>query len=119
MRKQMSRIIFVALFLCISVGVTAQAQQDQPKVVKINDATYMAPLGANVYLVTTPAGNVVIDTGSASVAPDARKLLGAEKHEIRRSQHTNQRGRGFPRCSIGPHSHRSPPSLPPPNFTLS
>jgi hypothetical protein len=24
-----------------------------------------------------------------------------QKHEIRKSQHTNQRGRGFPRCSIG------------------
>jgi|HubBroStandDraft_2_1064218.scaffolds.fasta_scaffold35406_5 hypothetical protein len=30
-----------------------EAQQDQPKVVKINDSIYMAPLGANVYLVTT------------------------------------------------------------------
>jgi alkyl sulfatase BDS1-like metallo-beta-lactamase superfamily hydrolase len=75
----MSRIITVALFLCISVGTTAQAPQE-PKVVKINDSTYMAPLGANVYLVTTPAGNVVIDTGSSSMAPDARKLLGAESH---------------------------------------
>jgi alkyl sulfatase BDS1-like metallo-beta-lactamase superfamily hydrolase len=77
----MSRIIIVALFLCISVGMTAQAQQDQPKVVKINDSTYMAPLGANVYLVTTPAGNVVIDTGTSGVAPVARKLLGAERHD--------------------------------------
>jgi alkyl sulfatase BDS1-like metallo-beta-lactamase superfamily hydrolase len=76
----MSRIISAALFLCISVGVTAQAQHEQPNVVKINDSTYMAPLGANVYLVTTPAGNVVIDTGTAVVAPDARKLLGAESH---------------------------------------
>src|ERR1700730_6664674 len=76
----MSRIISVALFLCISVGVTAQAQHEQPKVVKINDSTYMAPLGANVYLVTTPAGNVVIDTGTAVVAPDARKALVAESH---------------------------------------
>ncbi len=76
----MSQIISVALFLCISVGMTAQAQEDPPKVVKIADSIYMAPLGANVYLVTTPAGNVVIDTGTAGVAPDARKLLGAESH---------------------------------------
>jgi alkyl sulfatase BDS1-like metallo-beta-lactamase superfamily hydrolase len=81
----MSRIITVALFLCISVGMTAQAQQDQlqqdqPKVVKINDSIYMAPLGANVYLVATPAGNVVIDTGTAGVAPVARKLLGQDSH---------------------------------------
>jgi alkyl sulfatase BDS1-like metallo-beta-lactamase superfamily hydrolase len=58
--------------------MAAQAQQDQPKVVRINDSIYMAPLGANVYLVTTPAGNVVIDTGTAGVAPVARKLLGEE-----------------------------------------
>ncbi len=76
----MLRIISVALLLSISVGMTAQAQQDQPKVVKINDSIYMAPLGANVYLVTTPAGNVVIDTGTAGVAPVARKLLGEVSH---------------------------------------
>ena len=74
----MSRTTSVALFLCISVWMTAQARQDQPKVVKINDSIYMAPLGANVYLVTTPAGNVVIDTGNPGVAPDAKKLLAAE-----------------------------------------
>src|SRR5256885_2336807 len=79
-RKQMSRIISVVLFLGISVGVIAQAQQDPPRVVKINDSIFMAPLGPNVYLVTTTAGNVVIDTGSAGVAPDARKLLAAESH---------------------------------------
>jgi len=74
----MSRTTSVALFLGISVWMTAQARQDQPKVVKINDSIYMAPLGANVYLVTTPAGNVVIDTGNPVVAPDAKKLLAAE-----------------------------------------
>src|SRR5713226_6342820 len=31
----------------------------------------------------------------------SRKRQKGKKHEIRRSQHTNQRGRGFPRCSIG------------------
>jgi len=76
----MSRIISVALFLCLSVGMTAQDQQAPPKVVKINDSIFMAPFGANVYLVTTPAGNVVIDTGTAAEAPDARKLLAAESH---------------------------------------
>src|SRR5450432_3006864 len=35
---------------------------------------------ANVYLMKTPAGNVVIDTGIAGDAPEARKLLGAESH---------------------------------------
>jgi alkyl sulfatase BDS1-like metallo-beta-lactamase superfamily hydrolase len=76
----MSRIIRVALFLCIAGGMTAQTRPDPPKAVKINDSIYMVPLGANVYLVTTPAGNVVIDTGIANEAPDARKLLGAVSH---------------------------------------
>ena len=76
----MSRIITVALFLCASVAMSAQAQQEQPKVVRINDSIYMAPLGSNAYLVTTPEGNVVIDTGTSDVAPEARKLLGAESH---------------------------------------
>src|SRR5208282_2201628 len=31
----------------------------------------------------------------------SRKRQKGKKHEIRRSQHTNQRGRGFPCCSIG------------------
>src|SRR5260370_37513362 len=31
----------------------------------------------------------------------SRKRQKGKKHEIRRSQHTHQRGRGFPRCSIG------------------
>jgi alkyl sulfatase BDS1-like metallo-beta-lactamase superfamily hydrolase len=76
----MVRIIGVALFLCLAIGMAAQDRQDPPKVVKINDSVYMAPLGANVYLVTTPAGNVVIDTCIADRAPQARKLLSAESH---------------------------------------
>jgi alkyl sulfatase BDS1-like metallo-beta-lactamase superfamily hydrolase len=76
----MSRIISFALLVCIASGMTANAQQDQPKVVKINGSIYMAPLGANVYLVTTPSGNVVIDTGTSSEASNARELLRAESH---------------------------------------
>ena len=37
----------------------------------------MAPVTGNVYLVTTPAGNVVIDTATAAMAADAKKLLTA------------------------------------------
>jgi hypothetical protein len=58
-------------------GIVANAQQDQSKIVKINDSIYMAPLGANVYLVTTPAVNV-IDTGTSSEAANAREFLRAE-----------------------------------------
>jgi alkyl sulfatase BDS1-like metallo-beta-lactamase superfamily hydrolase len=74
----MSRIISVALFLCIGMGIAAQAQQAPPKVVKINDSIYMATVTGNIYLVTTPAGNVVIDTATERDAPEGKKLLGAE-----------------------------------------
>ena len=47
--------------------------------IKNNDSIYMAPTSGNVYLVSTPAGNVVIDTATADMAGDARKLLAAEK----------------------------------------
>jgi alkyl sulfatase BDS1-like metallo-beta-lactamase superfamily hydrolase len=73
----MSRTIRVALLFCIALRVTANAQREEPKVVKISDSVYMATVTGNVYLVTTPAGNVVIDTATANDAPEARKLLGA------------------------------------------
>ena len=40
----MSRIIRVALFLSLGIGMPAQDRQDPPKVVKINDSVSMAPL---------------------------------------------------------------------------
>jgi len=73
----MPRIIRMTLLFCIGMGLAANAQREPPKVVKINDAIYMATVTGNVYLVTTPAGNVVIDTATANDAPEARKLLGA------------------------------------------
>jgi alkyl sulfatase BDS1-like metallo-beta-lactamase superfamily hydrolase len=66
-----------ALALYIGAAGPTWGEEDAPSVVKINESVYMAPLGANVYLVTTPAGNVVIDTGTVAEAPIARKLLGA------------------------------------------
>jgi alkyl sulfatase BDS1-like metallo-beta-lactamase superfamily hydrolase len=73
----MPRIIRIAWLLCLGLGVAAHAQREEPKVVKISDSVYMATVTGNVYLVTTPAGNVVIDTATANDAPEARKLLGA------------------------------------------
>jgi alkyl sulfatase BDS1-like metallo-beta-lactamase superfamily hydrolase len=73
----MPRIIRIACLLCLGMGVAADAQREEPKVVKISDSVYMATVTGNVYLVTTPAGNVVIDTATANDAPEARKLLGA------------------------------------------
>jgi alkyl sulfatase BDS1-like metallo-beta-lactamase superfamily hydrolase len=77
----MPRIIKVALLLCTGIGMTAHAaDQDQTKAVKISDSIYMASTSGNVYMVTTPAGNVVIDTAMSTQAPEARKLLVAESH---------------------------------------
>lgn len=80
MRRDMcQRMNVVVLSLCVTAAMTAHASAQTPtKAVKISDAIYMAPGGGNVYLVTTPAGNVVIDTASAGQAPNARKILGAE-----------------------------------------
>jgi len=75
----MRLVTSVALLLCIGIGTTVDAaDKDRTKVVKINDSIYMAPTTGNVYMVTTPAGNVVIDTALAEQAADARKLLVAE-----------------------------------------
>jgi alkyl sulfatase BDS1-like metallo-beta-lactamase superfamily hydrolase len=73
----MFRTIRVGLLFCIALSVLAHAQREEPRVVKISDSVYMATVTGNVYLVTTPAGNVVIDTATANDAPEARKLLGA------------------------------------------
>lgn len=76
----MFRIIRFIVLLPVAAGIAANAQPDQPKVVKINDSVHMATVTGNVYLVTTPAGNVVIDTASANEAPVARKLLAEVSH---------------------------------------
>jgi len=75
--ERTARSIIAVLAVCIGVAGPAWGGEEPPSVVKINGSVYMAPLGANVYLVTTPAGNVVIDTGTVAEAPIARKLLGA------------------------------------------
>jgi alkyl sulfatase BDS1-like metallo-beta-lactamase superfamily hydrolase len=75
----MTRIISAALLFCVCIGMTAHAaDQDRTKAVKIGDSIYMAPATGNVYVITTPAGNAIVDTALASQAPDARKLLVAE-----------------------------------------
>ncbi len=72
----MRRIVGVALWLCAGIGIAVG--QDQAKVVKISDSIYMASTTGNVYLIVTPAGNVVIDTALAAQASEAKKLLLAE-----------------------------------------
>jgi alkyl sulfatase BDS1-like metallo-beta-lactamase superfamily hydrolase len=75
----MRRINSVVLLLFVGFGMTAYAaDQDQTKAVKVRDSIYMVPSTGNIYMVTTPAGNVVIDTALLSQAPEAKKLLVAE-----------------------------------------
>jgi alkyl sulfatase BDS1-like metallo-beta-lactamase superfamily hydrolase len=77
----MPRIIKGAVVLCLGIGMSAHAaDQDRTKAVKIGDAIYMAPATGNVYMVTTPAGNVIVDTALADLAAEAKKLLVAENH---------------------------------------
>lgn len=72
----MPRILSVALVLSAQIAFAQVPSQ----AIKIRDSVYMAPVTGNVYLVTTPAGNVVIDTATAAMAADAKKLLSAENH---------------------------------------
>ena len=62
--------------LCVLTAVYAVAQ-NEPKLVKINDSISMAMMASNVYLVTTPDGNIVIDTAPARQAATAKQLLSA------------------------------------------
>lgn len=82
----MPRIVKVVLLLCAAVAPAARAanqgqDQDQINAIKIRDSVYMAPVSGNVYLVTTPEGDVVIDTAAAKWAPAARKALAAVSHD--------------------------------------
>lgn len=78
----MYRTISAACVLCCIFGFSARASGQVPtKAIKISDSIYMAPGGGNVYLVTTPAGNVVIDTGGKGLAETDKKLLDAVSRE--------------------------------------
>jgi alkyl sulfatase BDS1-like metallo-beta-lactamase superfamily hydrolase len=78
----MLRTMGALLAVCVGMGVAApgSTQQQQIKVVKISDSIYMAPVGSNVYLVTTPDGNVVIDTAPDANAQMAKDLLTEVSH---------------------------------------
>lgn len=74
-------MIKVALLVGATIGVVAFAHAQGPaKVVKISDTISMVRTTANVYMVTTPAGNVVIDTAMKDLAAEARTLLTAGNH---------------------------------------
>ena len=75
----MTRIIKVTFWLWAAVSMSALADSSEPaKMLKINDSIFMAATTGNVYLVTTPAGSVIIDTASAEQAAEAKKMLGTE-----------------------------------------
>jgi alkyl sulfatase BDS1-like metallo-beta-lactamase superfamily hydrolase len=77
----MTGMVRAATLICLGLACSGYAAgQDQPKMVKINDAISMAGTSGNVYLVSTPAGSVVIDTAMADQAPEAKKLLSPENH---------------------------------------
>jgi len=77
----MARIIRIAFLLCALLGINAQVRgEDEAKLVKIRDGVYMAPASGNVYLVTTPKGNVVIDTAIAQIAAPAKELFAPVNH---------------------------------------
>ena len=77
----MTRVKRAAVRLVVGIGISAFAVAQGPaRMVKINDAISMARTTGNVYLVTTPAGNVVIDTATADLAQEAKQLLTAQNH---------------------------------------
>jgi alkyl sulfatase BDS1-like metallo-beta-lactamase superfamily hydrolase len=66
----------VVTLSCFALLCTVYATgQDQPKLVKINDAISMVTTSGNVYAVNTPEGSVIVDTAIADMAPEAKKLL--------------------------------------------
>jgi alkyl sulfatase BDS1-like metallo-beta-lactamase superfamily hydrolase len=78
-RENMRQIINFGISLCAGLTiVTLAAGQDQMKVVRITPSIYMVPAASNVYMVTTPKGNVIIDTSGKRQAEEARNLLRAK-----------------------------------------
>jgi alkyl sulfatase BDS1-like metallo-beta-lactamase superfamily hydrolase len=62
----------------IGVDNPLRTGADQQAAVRVNDSIYLAYGFGNTFLVTTPEGNVVIDTSSIVRAPRAKQLLQRE-----------------------------------------
>jgi alkyl sulfatase BDS1-like metallo-beta-lactamase superfamily hydrolase len=81
----MIRLLIVSAFTAISTYAQLVANPlspmreglDRKEAVKITDNIYQAIGFGNTFLVTTPAGNVIIDTSNAGTAPLHVKLLKA------------------------------------------
>ena len=77
----MLRMMQTATLLWLGIAIAAYAaDQAEPKLVKISESIYMAPMASNVYLLTTADGNVIIDTAPARQAQQAKDLLAAHNH---------------------------------------
>ena len=62
----------------IGVDNPLRTGENQQAAVRVTDAIYLAYGFGNTFLVTTSAGNVVIDTSSVVRAPRAKELLQRE-----------------------------------------
>ena len=77
----MNRIVRAVLHIVLGTALAACGlAQDNEKPVKINDAISMVPATGNVYLVKTPAGDVLIDTAIAEIAGEVKKIFDTEPH---------------------------------------
>ncbi len=70
-------VLHVALGTVLVAGGFGQGEE---KPVRINDAISMVPATGNVYLVKTPAGDVLIDTAIAEISGEVKKILDSEPH---------------------------------------
>jgi alkyl sulfatase BDS1-like metallo-beta-lactamase superfamily hydrolase len=75
----MKRTLLLHVVIGMSLAICAVGQDDE-KPVKINDAISMVPASGNVYLVKTPAGDVLIDTAIAEIAGEVKTILDREPH---------------------------------------
>ena len=87
------RIVTLVVCCALLVPTRARAQQNAPaatprqvvdftragasqtEALKVNEAIYQGIGFANTFMVTTPAGNVIIDTSAANMAPKHHELL--------------------------------------------
>jgi alkyl sulfatase BDS1-like metallo-beta-lactamase superfamily hydrolase len=86
---------FLASALALSGA--QDSSSDLLKVVRFHKSIYQVPGKGNIYMVTTSAGNVIIDTGLAEHAADAKKALrtissGPVKYIILTHGHEDHRG---------------------------
>jgi len=77
MKKIVQAVLFVIIGMVLATGALAQ---DDEKPVKINDAISMVAASGNVYLVKTPAGDVLIDTAIAEIAGEVKKIFDGGPH---------------------------------------